>query len=279
MKNKVFRFLYRFQQKYFGGLGLGRLTVIKKIKLWLFPKVYENTAKFDGFEINLDTSYGLAYPEKYKPYIIPFLKENLKKGDIAVDLGANIGLFTLFMSRYVGQNGKILAFEPGHKNLKFLRSNLSKNKCENVEVFELAVGEKNGKVLLQNEGIHNEVGSGDAEVQVVALDDIVGRADLIKMDIIGYKPKALKGMEKLIKNSPNLKISSAFHPYYIRKQGGDPVNFLKELDKLGFSIRIVRMENYDFEVYDLKPDDFEAAVRDYSVKNKKVQTDIFCTLR
>ena len=275
MITRLLKSLYRFEQKYFGGLGLENLAVAQKIKALLFPMIYPSQVKFAGFDLELDPIYGFTDPEKYKPYIISFIQKNLRPGDVAVDLGANIGLLTLFMSRAVGRRGKVLAFEPGQRNLKLLRKNLSINGCNNVQVFEYAVGETNRPVFLPDRGAHNAIGEKETNrVKLVPLDDFLSKADLIKMDIIGSEPKALQGMRKLIAASPQLKIITAFCPAYIRKQGRDPLVFLADLHALGFSLEV--SHNVDLP-YSLDPEKFESLTQDYS--KGIAQVEIICKSR
>src|SRR5664279_1756690 len=65
----------------------------------------------------------------------------LHEGDVFVDVGANIGYFTLLASHAVGRTGKVFAFEPGPGNVRLLRKNVEANQCGNVWVEEKAVTE------------------------------------------------------------------------------------------------------------------------------------------
>ncbi|MEM3406001.1 MAG: FkbM family methyltransferase [Candidatus Pacearchaeota archaeon] len=60
----------------------------------------------------------------------------LKKGDIVIDAGAYIGLFTLYASKKVGKNGLVIAYEPDPENYKNLLENIKLNKCKNVKLIK-----------------------------------------------------------------------------------------------------------------------------------------------
>ena len=67
----------------------------------------------------------------------------------------------------------------------------------------------------------------------------IPRVDLIKMDIEGYEPTALRGMHQTIKKTPSAKLLTEFYHDLIRKAGDDPTEFIKSLESLGFTLSIV----------------------------------------
>jgi hypothetical protein len=69
----------------------------------------------------------------------------IKKGDTVFDIGANAGIYTLLFSEYVGQYGKVHAFEPLPENLTYLRQHVGINRLQNVSIHGLAVASKAGK--------------------------------------------------------------------------------------------------------------------------------------
>jgi FkbM family methyltransferase len=82
----------------------------------------------------------------YEPHIASLLLRVLGEGDVAVDVGANIGFFTVLASKLVGPTGHVVAFEPGADNLARLRANLAFNNCTNVTIVEKAVMNQVGEV-------------------------------------------------------------------------------------------------------------------------------------
>jgi len=126
----------------------------------------------------------------------------VRPGDTAIDVGANIGYYTLMLSSLVGPTGQVLCFEPEPDNLSELRRNVHLNKLANVKVIEAAVGETNGQCHLTRgiNGMVCENGNSDLEVKIVALDSVIDlRIDLLKIDVEGYEGHVLAGAERLIR--------------------------------------------------------------------------------
>ena len=132
----------------------------------------------------------------------------LAPGMTFIDVGANIGYYTLIAARVVGPDGVVHAFEPNPAMRERLADNLRRNRLENVHVRPEAVAQETGRVrfyqstLEENQGISSILpGSGRqevAEVPSVSLDDFVAslggrRIDLIKIDIEGAEAQLIAG--------------------------------------------------------------------------------------
>ena len=81
-----------------------------------------------------------------EPELLSTIKNEVKPGFVAIDLGANIGYITLLLSDLVGKNGKVFAIEPEPENFQILKYNLDINKIKNVECLNLAINESDGNV-------------------------------------------------------------------------------------------------------------------------------------
>jgi FkbM family methyltransferase len=136
-----------------------------------------------------------------------FLRQ-LKPGDIVLDVGAHVGFYTLLASRIVHTTGKVIAFEPSRMNLKYLREHIRVNNLQNVQIFESAVGRKEGWLSFDcNRGTGTgrlDFNSSSGErVRVCSLDELYRRGMIpaptfIKMDIEGAEVEALPGAAELI---------------------------------------------------------------------------------
>lgn len=177
-------------------------------------------------------------------------KELVKKGMVVIDVGANIGYFTLLASRLVGEEGKVFAFEPEPYNYSLLCRNVRANGCSNVITIQKAVFSKSGKMSLflekRNLGGHSlsKAGildrAGSIAVEVTSLDEFFQnkgfRIDIVKMDTEGSEMGILQGMTNLINQNDNLKIITEFSPVLLRGSGFSPVNFLNKLTECGFTL-------------------------------------------
>ena len=137
-------------------------------------------------------------------------------GAVAVDVGANIGIYSRFFSGCVGPTGVVHAFEPSPENFRRLRS--ATGKLPNVCLSRAAVGERSGrsqlylskKLNVDHRAYLPEGGSRDTvPIDVIALDDYFrpgDRVDLIKLDVQGYELHALRGASRVLHDNPAAKL-------------------------------------------------------------------------
>jgi len=196
----------------------------REMNIIVNSSLINNKRKLVGlFGIYLD----LIYPYSVK-FPIPILTpegpyENdsvfLELGDVVVDAGANVGIFTFWAAKKVGENGRVFAFEPFQEVNKILSDSLEYNEYQgkNIEVVPCALGEDNGDLTLnyQNDDLGgSKIGKKANLVKVsqIRLDDFIekkgiDRVDFIKMDIEGMEREALKGASKTIaKFKPKLAV-------------------------------------------------------------------------
>jgi FkbM family methyltransferase len=132
----------------------------------------------------------------------------VKEDSVAIDIGAHIGIHTITMSRKVGPNGKVFAFEPQKKMYRELLKNLEINGCNNVTAIRKALGETAQVVQLNHRNIYNEggtaIGQGGDDAEVITLDSLnLCNVSLIKMDVECYERYVFEGArETILKNHP-----------------------------------------------------------------------------
>lgn len=137
-----------------------------------------------------------------------FFDQILRPGDVALDLGANIGAHTVHMARLVGPSGRVLAFEPQRTVFQMMCANMALNSIGNVDAHWAAVGARQGHILVprldpesaRNFGAFSLIGSDSGDsVPLVAIDDLqLTECRLMKLDIEGMEFEALKGAESTI---------------------------------------------------------------------------------
>jgi FkbM family methyltransferase len=167
------------------------------------------------------------------------LKRVLSAGDVVVDAGANIGMYSQFLAHCVGATGIVHSFEPSPENFKRLQS--ATRKLPNVRSSQAAVGEFSGSARLYlsdklNVDHRTYTTEGDSRhtvpIDIIALDDYFKpgqRVDLIKMDIQGYELHALRGANRVLADNSHLKLLVEFWPYGLKQAG---VNWVELLDTL-----------------------------------------------
>lgn len=233
-KVRLLRRLYHFSISQLRGRVPAEMVEIEGFKLFLNPA--------DSF-----ISMEILRNKVWEPAETQLVKKAVKPGDVAVDIGANLGYFTLLFSSLVGPEGRVHAFEPEPGNFALLKRNVEANRRENVALVNKAVSDKTGKERLyiseENPGGHTIYSAGSREsvaVDAVRLDEYFAsaspRVDFVKMDIQGAEGGALEGMAPLLRRNERVKILTEFWPEGLRKSGTDPGRFLGLLAADGFSL-------------------------------------------
>jgi len=181
-----------------------------------------------------------------EPFETEILRKEIKSGDVVLDLGANIGFYTLIAAKLVGKKGRVFAFEPEPDNFARLEMNVRLNSYENVVLVQKAVSSRTGKCTLylsdRDRATHRIYDISDGrrfiEVESTRLDDYFHnqRVDFIKMDIEGAEWAALQGMSLLLEKNKRVKILTEFLPSGLKGFGIDPQGYLQCLIKRGFKL-------------------------------------------
>lgn len=155
----------------------------------------------------------------------------VRPGMTAVDVGANLGLYSALISRLVGPGGRVVSFEPDPDLFALLVENCAANGAANVEAHCLALGSVPDRMVLQrltlNSGDNHLGSAGRAafrrpvEVNVASLDALIPglRPDFIKIDVQGWELKVLGGMERTLRESDRVGIYMEFWPGGLRRAG------------------------------------------------------------
>jgi FkbM family methyltransferase len=135
----------------------------------------------------------------------------VKPGDTVLDIGANIGLVSLRLSKRVGAEGIVHAFEPNPRVSNRLLRSLEESRITNVRLHEVGLGDVPGTLrLVVPEGnagaaslIADRVSGESCEVPVKRLDDFeFGPISFVKMDVEGYEENVLRGFSRTVSNCP-----------------------------------------------------------------------------
>lgn len=192
------------------GLALKRL-------LWSFVRRREfnyHTTTMSGYHITGNTrdwiQRNLYYFGLWEPNLSSWIESRLSPGDAFIDVGANIGYFTLLASRQVGASGKVVAIEPMPAIFEHLAAHVAANGLPNTRlVNEAAVGPGGPREVMLFWGDKNNMGStgmirrneGTQSVTVPAraladilTDDECGRARVVKVDVEGVEADTVRGI-------------------------------------------------------------------------------------
>ncbi len=144
--------------------------------------------------------------KKYEVHILEEIMKNVKSGATVLDIGANIGHHSLFMSRLVGDTGKVIAFEPMAAMREQFEKSIALNGTTNITIEPLALGEKesvekiyiNQNIVASSSIVNTSKGDTEETIRVVTLDSLSLVPSFMKIDVEGYEYFALQGAEKTI---------------------------------------------------------------------------------
>jgi FkbM family methyltransferase len=189
---------------------------------------------------------------KYEPFESNLVKRVVLPGMTVVNIGANIGYYTLIAAISAGETGKVISFEPSSENFALLRKNIADNFLRNVEPRNQAVSDERGMLKLflseSNSGDHQiYAAEGDdrpaQEVEAVKLDDLVAEGiapDVLIIDVQGAELKVLRGFRDYLSSLDRKPIVMLmeFGPRNLWQSGDSPealLEYLAEM-KLGFVV-------------------------------------------
>ena len=200
--------------------GKGSLSRFLTRLLIPVPKEQVISKNIYGFDMLLNpvidngVEGSLYYFGTYERGTLDFISNNLKQGDVFFDIGANIGLMSIYASLQVGNKGSVFSFEANPETAAILKYNIELNNLKNIIVVNKAVGDKNDRITLYNDSaiknrggaslIKPDVVSESFEVELIRLDSETEYQDMpvhmVKIDVEGFEMDVLKGMEKILRN-------------------------------------------------------------------------------
>jgi len=187
----------------------------------------------------------------FEPFETRLVERLVSAGDTVVDIGANIGYYTLQFARLVGPAGRVYAFEPDPRNFELLQENVWQNGYRNVTLVRAAVADRSGAARLfinpTNRGDHRiydgAPGRRTIEIHATTLDDYFaghdGRIDLVKIDVQGAEAAAFAGMRGILGARRIGRVLTEFWPRGLSIAGGDARHFLEKRQREGFAVRVI----------------------------------------
>jgi FkbM family methyltransferase len=176
--------------------------------------------RLKGYRMRVDWQIHRAFVyDSWEPEVTQTIDRTVLPGMTVADIGAQSGFYSLLLSKRVGTQGRVIAFEPLPANYRLLEENLRLNKIENVIVCREAVADRTGQLTFQFPSdepsliagpVLPEDDTGTFAVACVSLDEFVSRSeislDLIKIDVEGAEGSVLAGAAKTLQQ---------FHPTLI----------------------------------------------------------------
>lgn len=199
-------------------------------------------------QADLRTPLGLSlYRYGFCSAEVRVCSELLRPGDVFVDGGANIGLFTLRGAAMVGSSGHVVACEPGPGTMRLLVANteLARHGSATIDLREVALSDSDGSahftVYEEGSGLASfapQAGGGRVvEVTTATLDSLTlrfgDRVALVKLDIEGAEAKALQGASGLISRAAPVFLIEV-EPAHLARQGSSVEDLMDALRPYGY---------------------------------------------
>lgn len=194
----------------------------------------------DGFKLSIPRRDTDRYAAGFEPLTMRWLREVARPGMTAVDVGAALGVFSLYLSRMVGPGGRVIAIEPTPKSVKLLRRNATRNGAA-IEIIQAAAADSPGvrEFYLTRSSDSNAffrhpliAPSGRMQVDTITLDQTVAKADLVKIDVEGAELDVLRGAARLLDERPVLVVE--WVPACQVAAGHDPGELPQWLERAGY---------------------------------------------
>jgi FkbM family methyltransferase len=187
--------------------------------------------------------------KSYEPHVTALIRTILIKDDVFLDLGANVGYFTLLAASLLKDTGRVIAFEPNPQNQQLIYASILKNGFSNVKLYPYAVSDSESILRFTTVGSNGGVVTDFSRdqryfllVQSVVLDNILKnetRIDVVKIDIEAHEPSAIRGMAALI-NKHKPKIITEYHPWAMQLNNAEaPLDYLQQIYRFGYSLSII----------------------------------------
>jgi len=255
------------------GKGLGNFPPIRAIYWYLYRILViqeDLVLQVHGYKMFvLASNYDAVSPELlfgggYEKYETILFQELVTEGMNVIDIGANIGYYTLLAAKLVGERGKVFAFEPEPQNYALLLRNIEVNGYKNITAVRKAAFSNTGKANLhlgEYSGAHSLYNPytnspGAVVVDTVSLDEFFeGKEypiDIIKIDVEGAEMTVLLGMTDILEKNNSLKIFTEFYPAGLQSSGFSAQEYWDKLVESGFKfIYLIDEEKQGLEPADL----------------------------
>lgn len=222
----------------------------------IFWKYFFQFASLIKLNLKVKTKYGFFLCRNLAEiiYTLPIYESELRKyfnidNGVFIDVGANIGRYTIEVGKKLKNNGAVIAIEPNLETFQILKNNIKLNHLTNVYALNYACYSKSNKLVKFYEGSYSGESSLSKNksrfflVKTLTLDDILKKVHiksefvtLIKIDVEGSEVSVIRGSQKILKNKPTI----LFESFSEKKNP----RISKLLKKFGYKINRIGISNY-----------------------------------
>lgn len=225
-------------------------------------RVYKDIRLQPGIRIRLFWNSEISWLLFVKDFEISereFHKAFLRPGDLYIDAGANIGLFTLIASHRVGRTGKVFAFEPIASTFKCLLQNISLNRFTNISAHQLALSDEIGQAEMTvsldgfdgRNSLATPTGGEKFSKETVALstldyfvadNQLTGKITMIKIDVEGWENHVLEGAKNTLAAADAPLLHIEFTEEALRNANSSSNELYQVVKQLGYEVFLFQAE-------------------------------------
>ncbi len=216
------------------------IRAVMRFRGWKFPEYFVLRDKWQALTGGVERDLQLLASRTMIP------------GETVLDIGANAGLISRHFAHCVGPGGRVLAFEPEPGNVDALKFNL--RRLPWACVYEMALSDTNEVATFYlncvsgtgNSLVPHALGTREIKVRCQTLDEFLAknqdvRPDWIKIDVEGAEPRVLRGMQKTVRNFPEVRLLIELCPANL---GGmeQAAQLVMEIKKMDFQVFLINMD-------------------------------------
>lgn len=221
------------------------------------PRASETVLDLGGYVMSVDAAdpmigRSLAVTRQLEPNVTAEFRRWIRPDSAVLDIGANMGWFTL-LAAHLAPQGHVIAVEAHPGNVRLIETSVAANAFAHVDVWPVAADERNGLVDFATSNSNGYIPKAGRPVESiirrvpgVALDALladVDRLDVVKIDIEGFEPYALRGMQIALERWRPV-IFCEFHPWIMRVREPDLADrYLQFLRGLGYRLDIITVDS------------------------------------
>lgn len=250
--------------KPFVGHGFGAIKPLEVLYQWTAKRMISEKEKvvcINGYRMNVrienrigGVAHQIIFNQEYEPLSTEVFKKIVRSGDVVVDVGANIGYYTLLAAKLVGKGGVVYSFEPEKSNYLNLIENIYLNRdleSAMIQVRQWAISDSSREATLyvskteagahSLESVRIKENPDSAIVTAVPLDDVVRESvRLVKVDTEGHEMSVLQGAKETLCRSKDIRLMIECWEGGLIFSGSSVAEFMGKLGELGFSdIRMI----------------------------------------
>jgi len=270
-KNPIIKLLflsYKVLVNILWGTNISRFSFIQKTHRFLLKNLKPEYTKIHNLTIfcdehDHDNTSVMGF--KKHEHLLPIIENEINEGDTVIDVGANMGKLSLLFAQKIGKSGKLYCFEPEERNFEILQKNIKLNNFMNVKLVKCAVTDHEGMMVLETSTdcathqVFEHTDKPHQEIITTSLDyyfwDYIDKMkiDFVKIDVEGCEPDVIKGMQKIIKLNPRIKLLIEYNVRTLNKMNTNRIKFIDGLMLNGFQVydtlRQISTNSHDLQNY------------------------------